>query len=194
MSNITLTPELLHSPIKKVNVFNFHNPLDELDWALDDAYEREFEDYLLRHGEEPDDVFINGRAFYAKAMANWADFLTRYFDELFGGDGPVMVWGPGEIVFDNGGWGHARDAYIMSWYVNGERLYELAKSYGITSVDDGHDIPGFHRTCSDADWARHRVISELMEAMNPHTSDDILEYFREDAYEHVEVQFENTAA
>lgn len=194
MARIELSPELLHSPIAKVNVCNFYNPLEELSCALDDAYEREFEDYFLRHGEEPEDVFINAREFYKKAMSYWGDFLADRFDELFGGNGPVMVWGPGEIYFDDGGWGHARDGYIMRWFVNGEALYKLAESYGITSVDDGHDISGFVRTCSDADWARHRVIAELMEAMSDTIFEDILEYFQEDAYEHVEVQFENTVA
>lgn len=194
MARIELSPELLHSPITKVNVCNFYNPLEELSCALDDAYEREFEDYFLRHGEEPEDVFSNAREFYTKAMAYWAGFLEQYFDEIFGEHGPIKLWGPGEIYFDNSGWGFINDAYILSWHVNGEALYKLAESYGITSVDDGHGISGFVRTCDDATWARHRVISELMEAMSHNTFDDILEYFREDAYEHVEVQFENTVA
>lgn len=194
MARIGLSPELLHTPADKVNVFNFYNPLEELSCVLDDAIMLEEESYLEEYGKELDDVFINGREFYTKAMAYWADFLTDRFDELFGEHGPVKLWGPGQMYFDDGGWGHARDAYTMSWFVNGERLYKLAESYGIISVDDGHGISGFVRTCSDADWARYRVISELMEAMNPNVFDDIHEYFREDAQEYVAIQIQDIAA
>lgn len=186
MARIELTPELLHSPIARVNVCNFYNPLEDLSATLDAACELEIDYYFTETGEEPE-VDVGGRGFLTEAMSYWGNFLTDRFDELFGGNGPVMLWGPGEMYFDNGGWGHTRDGYIMRWYVDGEALYKLAESYGITSVDDGHDIPGFIRTCSDADWARHRVISELMEAMSDTIFYDIEEDFRELALEYVNV-------
>ena len=45
MTRITLTPELLHSPIAKVNVFNFYNPLEDLSALLDDALMAEEDHY-----------------------------------------------------------------------------------------------------------------------------------------------------
>lgn len=187
MARIELSPELLHSPITKVNVCNFFNPLEDLDYILTNVEEQEEEFFYNEFEIEPEDIETDGKAFLTEAMSYWAEFLTDRFDELFGGNGPVMLWGPGEIYFDNGGWGHTRDGYIMRWYVDGEALYKLAESYGITSVDDGHVISGFVRTCSDAEWARHRVISELMEAMSDTIFYDIEEDFRELALEYVNV-------
>lgn len=188
MSNITLSPELLHSPIEKVNVFNFFNPLEDLSCVIDDAMDYVCEVYYEEHGTELDmgDIFIDGRAFFKEAMSQWPYFLQQHFDELFGEDGPVKVWGPGEIYFDDGGWGYSRDAYTVTWQVDGQRLYDLAVSYGITSVPDGHGISGFVRTCDDSTWAKHRVIARLMEAMNDTVYYDISEYYNEDAVIHVE--------
>lgn len=192
MARIELTPELLHSPIEKVNVCNFYNPLVDLSCALDYACESYYEE----HGTELDtyDIALDCRTFYKEAMADWTDFLEQYFDELFGEDGPIKLWGPGEIRFDGGGWGLMRDSYTVTWQVDGQKLYDLAKSYGITSVHDGHGISGFVRTCDDAAWAKSSVIDELMEAMSDTIFYDILEYYNEVAYEHVEAQFEDITA
>lgn len=187
MARIELTPELLHSPIKKVNVCNFFNPLEDLSATLDNACEMEIDFHFSETREEPT-VDADGIGFLTEAMSQWQDFLEDRFDELFGDDAPIKLWGPGEIVFDNGGWGHSRDGYIMSWYVSGQRLYDLAVSYGITSVDDGQNIPGFFRTCDDATWAKHRVISELMEAMSDTIFHDIYDDFWELAMDYVQIQ------
>lgn len=196
MARIELTPELLHSPIEKVNVCNFYNPLEDLSCALDNALDYVCESYYEEHGTELDTygIALDGRTFYKEAMADWIDFLEQYFDELFGEDGPIKLWGPGELGFDNGGWGYMRDSYTVTWQVDGQKLYDLAKSYGITSVHDGHGISGFVRTCDDAAWAKSSVIAELMEAMSDTIFYDILEYYNEVAHEHVEVQIQDIAA
>lgn len=187
MARITLTPELLHSPIAKVNVCNFYNPLEDLSCALAIAWEEAEYIFYEETGNEPTQGDVDGRGFLTEAMSRWTDFLEDRFDELFGEDGPVKVWGPGEIYFDNGGWGHLRDAYTLTWFVDGEALYKLAESYGITSVDDGYDISGFIRTCDDAAWAKYRVIAELMEAMSDTIICDIEDDFRELALDYVNV-------
>lgn len=187
MSRIELSPELLHSPITKVNVCNFYNPLQDMSATLDAACEMEADFHYSETGEEPS-VDADGRGFLTEAMSTWHLFLEDRFDELFGEHGPVKLWGPGEMYFDNSGWGFLQDSYTVSWQVNGEALYKLAESYGISSVDDGHDILGFIRTCSDDDWARYRVIAELMEAMSDTIFEDIYEDFWEVAMGYVQVE------
>lgn len=187
MSRIGLSPELLNIPADKVNVCNFYNPLEDLSATLSSACEMEIDYHYTETGEEPE-VDADGRAFLTEAMSQWQYFLEDRFDELFGDNAPVRLWGPGEIYFDDGGWGYSRDSYTMSWSVDGEALFKLAESYGITSVDDGHGISGFVRTCDDATWARHRVISELMEAMSDTIFFDIYEDFWELATDYVHVK------
>ena len=111
----------------------------------------------------------------------YGDFLEDMMPELFGPGAPIQFesYDPSEFSLNSGVWGSC-DSAMYRWTINGQQLYDLAKSYGIDSIDDGHGHSGFWRTAPDNYWAQLQVIREILELENKDMVLEFSEYFRED--------------
>lgn len=193
MGNMKLTPELLEARNEQVNVWLIDNPVELVSGELDREIEQWFDYATLDKGIDvqlnldnkgldildvasPD--FTGACQMVAK---EYADFLEDMMPELFGPGAPIRFesYEPSEFHLDSTGWAWYNDCAMYQWTVDGQRLFELAKSYGIETIDDGHGHSGFWRTAPDNYWAQLQVIREILELENKDMVLEFSEYFRE---------------
>lgn len=93
---------------------------------------------------------------YARDMR---DILLGNYEDLFAGVelGEVTTFKPSRDLLS------ANDYAPVSLKVDGDWLFAKAREYGITRVDDGRNISGFIRTCSDSHWAVIKTLEALLE-------------------------------
>lgn len=193
MGNMKLTPELLDARNEQVNVWLIDNPTelvsDELDREIEQWFDYatfdkglDVEEYLNDKGMDILDIASPDFTGACKMVAKeYGDFLEDMMPELFGSDAPVRFesYEPSEFKLDTGVWGSCTDVAMYRWTIDGQRLYELAKSYGIETIDDGHGHSGFWRTAPDSYWSQLQVIQEIIELENKDMVLEFSEYFRE---------------
>lgn len=192
MGKMELTPELLNARNERVNAWLIDNPTELVSGALDMEIEQWFDYATLEKGinvqlnldkkglgimdiASPD--FTGACKMVAK---EYGDFLEDMMPELFGPGAPVRFesYEPSEFSLNSGVWGSC-DSAMYRWTIDGQQLYDLAKSYGIETIDDGHGHDGFWRTSPDSYWAQLQVIQEILELENKDMTMEFLEYFRE---------------
>mgnify|MGYP001758422479 FL=1 len=186
MGNMKLTPELLEARNEQVNVWLIDNPVELVSDELDREIEQWF-DYVTfdkgidvqlnldNKGLDILDIASPDFTGACKMVAKeYGDFLEDMMPELFGPGAPVRFesYDPSEFSLNSGVWGSC-DSAMYRWTINGQQLYDLAKSYGIDSIDDGHGHSGFWRTAPDNYWAQLQVIQAILELEN---KDMVLEF------------------
>lgn len=193
MGNMKLTPELLNARNERVNAWMIDNPTELVSGALDMEIEQWF-DYatfdkgidvqlhLDNKGLDILDVASPDFTGACKMVAKeYGDFLEDMMPELFGPGAPIQFesYEPSDFHLSTGVWGSCYDVAMYRWTIDGQRLFELAKSYGIETIDDGYDISGFHRTAPDNYWAQLQVIQLILELENKDMVAEFLGYFNE---------------
>lgn len=193
MGKMELTPELLEARNEEVNAWLIDNPTELISDALDMEIEQWFDyatfdkgldiqSYLDEKGLDILDIaspdFVGACKMVAKEYGN---FLEDMIPELFGPGAPIQFdsYEPSEFHLDSRGWAWRSDCAMYRWTIDGQKLYDLAKSYGIDTIDDGHGHSGFWRTAEDSYWAQLQVIQEIIELENKDMTLEFLEYFRE---------------
>lgn len=192
MGKMELTPELLEARNERVNVWSISNPTELVSGALDMEIEQwldyttfdkglDIQEYLDDKGLDIMDIASPDFTGACKMVAKtYADFLEDWLPELFGPGAPVRFesYDPSEFSLNSGVWGSC-DSAMYRWTINGQQLYDLAKSYGIDSIDDGRGHSGFWRTAPDSYWSQLQVIQEIIELENKDMVLEFSEYFRE---------------
>ena len=193
MGKMELTPELLDARNDEVNAWLIYNPTELVSGALDMEIEQWF-DYatfdkginvqleLDNKGLDILDVASPDFTGACKMVAKeYGNFLEDMIPDLFGPGAPIQFesYDPSAFHLNTGVWGSCYDCAMYRWTIDGQRLFELAKSYGIEAVDDGHGHSGFWRTAPDNYWAQLQVIQEIIELENKDMTLEFLEYFRE---------------
>lgn len=193
MGKMELTPALLDARNERVNVWSIDNPTELVSGALDmeiaqwldyayESFDWDIDEYLDDKGLDIMDIASPDFTGACKMVAKeYGDFLEDMMPELFGPGAPVQFesYEPSEFHLDSSGWAWHNDAAMYRWTINGQQLYDLAKSYGVEYVNDGHDISGFHRTAPDNYWAQLQVIQAILELENKDMVMEFSEYFRE---------------
>lgn len=193
MGKMKLTPELLEARNERVNVWSISNPTElvsgaldmEIEFWLDYTYQSldwDIQEYLDDKGLDIMDIASPDFTGACKMVAKeYGDFLEDMIPELFGPGAPIQFesYDPSAFHLNTGVWGSCYDCAMYRWTIDGQKLYDLAKSYGVEYVNDGHDISGFHRTAPDNYWAQLQVIQEIIELENKDMTLEFLEYFRE---------------
>lgn len=175
MGKMSFTPELLTTNgAEEFNLALFTGTIgDILAEAMDSGVDSFAEYWESETGNDRPDNFFdyiswNWPAMYKDFAGSLPDMLEEAFEDLFTTDpnksAPVYI---GEVADahtnDPGGWGRE---YIMAPVrVDGQKLFDLAQEYGVTSIDDGKEVSGFYRTAEDSYWTQIRVIESLIEAM-----------------------------
>ena len=192
MGKMELTPELLDARNEQVNVWLIDNPVELVSDELDREIEQWF-DYVTfdkgidvqlnldNKGLDIMDIASPDFTGACKMVAKeYGDFLEDMMPELFGPGAPVRFesYEPSEFSLNSGVWGSC-DSAMYRWTINGQQLYDLAKSYGIDTIDDGHGHSGFWRTAEDSYWAQLQVIQAILELENKDMVLEFSEYFRE---------------
>lgn len=192
MGNMKLTPELLEARNEQVNVWLIDNPVELVSDELDREIEQWF-DYVTfdkgidvqlnldNKGLDILDIASPDFTGACKMVAKeYGDFLEDMMPELFGPGAPVRFesYDPSEFSLNSGVWGSC-DSAMYRWTINGQQLYDLAKSYGVEYVNDGKNVSGFWRTAPDNYWAQLQVIREILELENKDMVLEFSEYFRE---------------
>lgn len=194
MGKMELTPELLDARNEQVNVWLIDNPVELVSDALDteiaqwleytyDELDWDIHEYLDDKGLDILDIASPDFTGACKMVAKeYGDFLEDMMPELFGPGAPIQFesYDPSEFKLDTGVWGSCTDVAMYRWTIDGQRLYELAKSYGIETISDGHGLSGFVRTSEDSYWAQLQVIQLILELENKDMVLEFSEYFRED--------------
>lgn len=195
MGKMELTPELLDARNERVNVWSISNPTELVSGALDMEIEQwldyttfdkglDIQEYLDDKGLDIMDIaspdFMGACKMVAKT---YADFLEDWLPELFSPGAPIQFesYEPSDFHLNTGVWGSCYDAAMYRWTIDGQKLYDLAKSYGIDSIDDGHGHSGFWRTAEDSYWAQLKTVEEIIMLERPDGDVEyFLDFYRED--------------
>ena len=143
-----------------------------------DALGMDPDQYCTLHGLEFwDEVTWDFRATFDKVWEDVSDLLAYEFPEIFGDGGPVKLStydklssGPGTAY-----WGKETEIAMFGVDIDGGRLLEVFQDLtGGDTINDGEDIPGFVRTCTDRYWAKVEVLRTIVGPEFWHTVQDMV--------------------